>query len=114
MTQTQDITRYELTDGPSADRLADAWKMAYAQPTALTVDFWAVEEEGRARGLRVRITGLEHEDGSGYGHFFTGQLLMEQLGKVRSTHRRGHHVKGWFYTGARRHGYIKVSPQPLP
>ena len=67
---------YDIVAGPNKDALFDACKYAYSKTAKLTVDFTVVigytmpkENPGCAYIAMaitdIRITGIEHEDGSG-------------------------------------------------
>lgn len=102
MTTTEKASqRYDITDGPTSDRIWDAAKYSQDKNEAkIPVRFTT---SSRLAGpietsawliLTPDITGVEHEDGSGDSLIFSGYL-------------RGRRFKG-YYKGRRREGFIEV------
>ncbi len=102
MTTSKEVfQRYEITDGPTSDRIWDAAKYSQDKNEArIPVGFTT---SSRLAGpietsawvvLTPRITGVEHEDGSGDSLILSGYL-------------NGHRFQG-YYKGRRREGFIEV------
>ena len=93
----------DLKDGPSRDRLFDAFKYAQDDDARISVDFFTKD------GERIAIVPqmLEHEDGSGQSFNGHGFITMNEIAghKVADKHI-------FFYFNTRgRHGYIKIKEQ---
>ncbi|MGV9001488.1 MAG: hypothetical protein ACOH18_00825 [Candidatus Saccharimonadaceae bacterium] len=94
--------RYTITDGPIVDRIWDAAKYAADKNEAtVPVRFTTTSKLGVGPMetsvqlvLSPRITGVEHEDGSGDSIMFSGTL-------------GGRRLKG-YYKGRRREGFIEI------
>jgi hypothetical protein len=106
------MTRFTLTDGPSRERLVDSFKYAF-DANRFPVVFKT--EDGLE--FTVVIQALRHEDGSGQSFIFSGVLKSTQTGgRIRSRVISGElsYVNGYFYTGARRHGFIEFHTENQP
>ena len=94
----KDITHtLTVADGPGAHRLADAFKYAHGS-TPHTVDFTGSlknETTGELKWgqFRMRIVGLEHEDGSGVSFNIRGvsdgSRTLEVKGYYNSSTKEG-------------------------
>lgn len=71
MTTSTNELKIEIMDGPSASRTVDAFKYAYDKEGALTAIFTL---SGDVK-ISLRVTSLEHEDGSGSSLNIIGYII---------------------------------------
>lgn len=111
MTETQEITKLPLVDGPNNLGLANSYALAFTDQE-VTVTFWT--EDGRE--FAIVITKLAHESGA-YAHNFSGFVKWERRGRVRVP-KSAKHVRGWFITQSRtarpRYGFMYASMNHIP
>lgn len=64
-----------IVDGPSKDRLFDACKYAYEKnPIEVDFKFDPPDGLGQVETKNLKITSIEHEDGSGFSLNFNGYI----------------------------------------
>ncbi len=62
----------QISDGPSKDRLFDACKYAYGK-NVIEINFRFQQNAENPVGVKnIKITTIQHEDGSGYSLNFSG------------------------------------------
>lgn len=95
-----------LADGPSRDRLIDAFKYAEDDKARVSVEFFTKS------GERILIvpTMLEHEDGSGQSFNGHGYVTVDTIAGHKLYDK---HIFFYFYTASDRHGYIKFKEQQV-
>lgn len=93
-----------LVDGPSRDRLIDAFKYAEDDSTLVPVDFYTKSKEK----IPIVPTMLEHEDGSGHSFNGHGYVTVDTIAGHKLYDK---HIYFYFYTASDRHGYIKFKEQ---
>lgn len=112
-TYPQSGTNIPTVNGPSSDRLVDAYKYSYDKRDPHTVDF--TDRDGNV--YTVKVTGVAHEDASGQSHMFRGYLVHFLFNGPDGLfdHRIDNvHVRGYWYAGSPRRGWIEFHSNPIP
>ncbi len=111
--------RYEIMNGPSKDRLFDACKYAYDDNARISLDFSVAigytmprNDPGCAyiaMAIRnLRITGVQHEDGSGESFILYGYCSADPRAfNPRSVCYRSYKFEAYYNTKTRK-GSIKL------
>lgn len=104
---------YQILGGPCSHTLSDAWKYAYDEkidgehiayfsiksPTDLDPRF-----KGKDFTLWVKITSLQHEDGSGKSFNLEG--FVSKRCPIESL--KGKRFEAYYNTASIRHGFIRI------
>ena len=83
---------YQIVNGPSKDRLIDAFKYAYDKKSEIPLDFHVVLRQESERSFvlmkteEFRILSLQHEDGSGVSFNIVGYVYMSTLNPASGRH----------------------------
>ena len=95
----------QFCDGPSRDRLIDAFKYAEDDKARVTVEFYTQGGEI----VSIVPTMLEHEDGSGQSFNGHGYVTVDTIANHKLYEK---HIYFYFQT-ASRNGYIKFKEQQV-
>ena len=92
-----------FTDGPSRDRLVDAFKYAMDDDARVSVSFWSKS------GERIDIVPsmLEHEDGSGQSFNGHGYVHVDMI----SGHKVANKYVYFYFQTKSRQGYVKFEAE---
>lgn len=105
---------YQVINGPSRDRLVEAFKYAYDEKTEVPVDFGVVFRQVSERSFVLlktkdfRILSLQHEDGSGQSFNIEGYCQVSFLDPTKYAHLvlASRRFKAYYNTATRK-GTIK-------